>query len=475
MKRFLISAAAAVLLSGLVSANDWLHIYHNGGKINTGKLSDLSGVTFTPTSKSDTLFQSMNVDRNGENMFTVDIANVDSCVLGTNVPTIFINIENNAEVVQKDVYLNAKIRMEGYEMFDDFAETDVTIKGRGNSTWNMEKKPYRLKFAKKQTLCGLAKAKNYCLIANFIDCTMMRNTIALKLGQMLGMPYTNHSIPVNVVINGTYRGAYMLTEKIGINGASVDVDETEGILFEMDSNYDEPYKFHSSKFYLPVMVKDPDFVELYEADPNFGTPASNLEKWKAQFHAMEGTLSTSGAPSDEFENQMDIESLVKYMLVYNFTGNQEPGHPKSVYMYKANTDDKFHMGPLWDFDWAYTFTQAGDGLQSPETYLLTGSEAGARFFQACCRSPKFKELYAAQWAEFKEKIYPELLKYIDEYAKIIEVSAYQNGVKWPAGYYSGKYTLKSTADYEANLRELKSWLQRRMAFMDTANNWGLYY
>lgn len=372
--------------------NDWLHIYTSGGKLNTGELNKVESVQFHKSEKNDTLYEKMEVTRDGKPL-SFNMADIDSCVIGTNVPTITIDIENGAEVQQKEVFLNAHIKIDGYGKYDDF-EGDMQIRGRGNSTWNMSKKPYRIKFEKKQALFGMNKAKNYALIANMIDCTLMRNTIALTLGQMLEMPYTNHAIPVNVIINGTYRGSYIITEKIGINSGSVDIDETQGILFEMDTNYDEDYKFYSSKFKLPVMVKDPDFKELFEKGKTTIQPSDNFNKWKADFEAMEATLSSNGgAPSADFANKLDINSLVDYLLIYNLTGNHEPHHPKSVYLHKANADDIYHMGPIWDFDWAYTFDDA-EGRGNPESYLFSDNSSGSNFFKAACRDAKFKARFA---------------------------------------------------------------------------------
>ena len=90
------------------------------------------------------------------------------------------------------------------------------MKGRGNSTWGYPKKPYRLKLNKKAEICGLGKAKNYVLLANHLDPTLMLNSVAFKIGRLLELPFTNHAIPVDVVLNGIYKGSYLLTEQIEV-------------------------------------------------------------------------------------------------------------------------------------------------------------------------------------------------------------------------------------------------------------------
>ncbi len=471
MKKISLFAALLTSAFSISAQNQWLHIFQSNYKVSTGLIEEVSEIKHVSSAACDSLFDRLVVERNGKTE-TFSMNSVDSVVIGTNVPTIYIDIENGAEVVIKDNYLNATVSVNGWGEYDDFESTAVTIKGRGNSTWNMDKKPYRLKFSKKQSICGMTKAKNYVLLANYIDCTLMRNSFALKLAQLLGLEYTNHFIPVNLVMNGTYRGSYLLTEKIGINGASVDIDETEGILFELDTNYDEPYRFHSNKFSVPVMVKDPDFDELAEDDPSM-TANQRFQIWKAEFHALENTLSIYGEPSSDFANQMDIESLAKYMLVFNVCCNREPNHPKSVYLYKERTGVPFKMGPVWDFDWAFTF-DGHEGVAGYDRYLFGSNTVGSNFFKAMLRSSEFKQEYEAQWTKFKAEIWPEMLKFMEEYSNLIRVTAAQNGVIWYSGRYDSKYNLGSTDKFPENYQTLVKWLTNRVNWLDKATNLGLY-
>lgn len=150
------------------------------------------------------------------------------------VPRLRIDIPSNPDMPQvqdKESYVGALVSIEGNGYIDDYPQAKVNIKGRGNSTWwMMPKKPMRLKFDKKTPFGGLAKAKSFVLLANYIDPTLMRNAVAMKIAELIEIPWANHIIPVNVTFNGADLGAFMLTEKIGINGASVDIDETEGML-----------------------------------------------------------------------------------------------------------------------------------------------------------------------------------------------------------------------------------------------------
>lgn len=142
----------------------------------------------------------------------------------------------------------------------------------------------------------MAKAKTFALIANYIDPSLMRNPVALWTAQQLELPFSNHSVPVNVYLNGHYKGAYMMTEKIGIGGGSVDIDETTGMLFELDSNFDEDFKFNyyfpnNYSKTLPVMVKDPDLTEV---KPDETERDTYFKQWQSDFTEMANAVVNPG-------------------------------------------------------------------------------------------------------------------------------------------------------------------------------------
>jgi spore coat protein CotH len=255
MKALIPAILALATAVNCYGQDKWLNIYKevdNVPRVVANPVANISNIQHQglEQDKYDTMI--LTVD--GEEI-AIDMSQIEKCVIGHNIPTISIETDEYVdEIPSKEYYLTGKVSMAGYGNYDDLKSTAVNIKGRGNSTWYYDKKPYRLKFDKKISICGLTKAKNYVLLANYIDPTLMRNAVALKIAQLLGISYTNHCIPVNLILNGKYRGSYMLTEKVGLNSASVDVkDEAKAILFELDTNYDEAYKFKSPIYNLPVM------------------------------------------------------------------------------------------------------------------------------------------------------------------------------------------------------------------------------
>ena len=222
----------------------------------------------------------------GEESVTSDVA----AVAYTGLPVLYINTEIPMEEITKDVYVFGNMKLV-YEDGTNFAykfekekngEKKEGIKGRGNTTWQMDKKGYAIKFDKKQQLFGLAAAKKWCIIANYADKTLLRNVYASLLAKNIFNAEWNPSFrPVEVVWNGVYQGNYILCERNTVSAGRVDVQDISnigkddfadangdgevdmydgGFVLEIDGWRDAEFWFESEKAKAPVALKDPDEV-----------------------------------------------------------------------------------------------------------------------------------------------------------------------------------------------------------------------
>ncbi len=457
MKMKCLCFAALLSIAGAASASrpTHLNIFHTSadGKSRVKSVELSRGAEFTFASK-DASGSYSSVLLNGEDALELDRSG--AWEFSTNVPLLEITTDPVVkEITSKKDYLEGTLTLTAYGHGDDLAETAVSIRGRGNTTWAYEKKPYRIKFAKKTSLLGLAKAKNYVLIANYLDATLMKNAMALRLAQMLDMPFTNHSIPVNVVLNGDYKGAYMLSEKQGINSGSVDIDESTGILWELDTNYDEDYKFRSPGFNMPVMLSDPDPADVVAPGQ---TPEEWFAPWQADFIEMETAVKEGRA-----DEVLEMDQIVDYLLVNLLAGNRELSWPKSTKLYKESIDSKYSFGPVWDFDWGFNY------VNKPDLVLLAAGSStnGTNFFTAIARTDAFMSLMAERWAYFKDNLLGQWLDYIDEYAAAVRVSALQNGERWPAAK-------NNSADFDEQVKLLRQWIIDRVDAIDSHPNYLIF-
>lgn len=410
----------------------------NAVKVLVGDVEQVSGKTENDFS-SPVTYQF--VMRNGEvNTYTVTLK---FDILFNAIPQITITTDDPvSEIPSKDDYLKATLTIDGKGVYKDYSGK-TEIKGRGNSTWGYPKKPYRLKLDKKSEICGLGVAKNYVLLANHIDPTLMLNSVAFKIGHLLDFPFTNHAIPVDVTLNGNYKGSYLLTEQVEIYESRVNIDPKKSIIWEMDAYFDEDLKFKSTPFDLPVMVKDLDDETLFESWKN------DLNAFLTQFNKpLEG---------NNYVDLIDIESVANYLIVFNLTNNMEINHPKSIYMHKEGTG-KYVMGPLWDFDWAYGYEGTGRhfaNYQMPLFNSSMGGGVGTRFFERFLSDNRVKAIYKKNWTNFRSGKFQELLRYIDDYAKLLKPSVTRENSMW------GK-----AGSFDTKVGNLKTWLEGRAGYID---------
>jgi hypothetical protein len=119
----------------------------------------------------------------------------------TNLPTFYLTTQDRQTVSDKVNWVPGNIRIISSDNTENL-NMPVTIRGRGNSTWNFAKKPYRIKLDSKQNLLNLpAKEKNWVLLANHADKTLIRNAVAFKIGQLLGFEFTPSARFVDVYLN----------------------------------------------------------------------------------------------------------------------------------------------------------------------------------------------------------------------------------------------------------------------------------
>ncbi len=362
------------------------------------------------------------------------------------VPRIDIDIDGGMSVTSKDYYLNANFRITGYGVYENF-EDSVQIKGRGNSSWSYTKKPYRLKFAEKVKPFGLTKGKSWVLLANAQRGSLMANAISMKMGQMAGAHYTNHIIPVDLYINGEYKGNYMFTEKIGMANNSVDIDEALGYVLELDTygSTDEPI-YRTGVYNLPVKINEPDLND-YTTDVATARRTAMLDDVKE----MSNVLFNGG----DIETVLDVDALARFYLANDLSLNQELNHPKSTFLYKNESDPegKLTFGPIWDFDWGYGYETTSSYCYSDATVSnININMAASGFWEDITSNETFRKHYYRVWKEFLENnCMEELEDYIDSYYSFAKNSFSSNAVIWGSSCGFG----------ESDRDRAKQWLETR--------------
>ena len=366
------------------------------------------------------------------------------------LPQFYIETEGGMPIVSKDDYIQAKLTIDGVGVYEDF-EAGTEIRGRGNTTWGRPKKPYRIKLNKKASILGLKAAKNWVLLANHFDETLMLNAVAMKIGSQLDIEYVNHIIPVELTVNGQFLGNYMLTEQIEVDDNRVNI-KNGGQLLEMDTYFKDDWKFKSTAYNLPIEIKYPKLKNYDPAEAD-----QELLQIKSEFEAFEDKVFSSSFPNSGYLDVFDQDALVDYLIVYMLTANGELNHPKSTYLYKEK-EGKYTMGPIWDFDWAFSFDESRKYFISATEPLFWDhrNTVGTKFFRRLLSDPSTKQLLMEKWAGFKSAHLEDLIVYIDEYANLIKESQIRDRARWNIG----------SVNFEGDVMELKNWVKNRANFLD---------
>lgn len=295
----------------------------------------------------------------------------------TDVPTVYIDVEGVGETdadlnkaLYKDratgeaPYLNAVITVKDNgtdkdtKHLEEFTDK-VKIKVRGNSTANPTngKKAYRLKFDKKlgatkHDMLGLGySARNWTLLANVFDHSMIRNALSYHLEKEVGMDFCPGYKFADVVINGNYRGTYQICDHVEIDKNRVNIDEDTGWMLEFQGRadmLDKPLCF--SKDGILMNIKNPEPADEKD-ETQVADVIAPIQDW------FTGTWKSKWTGSNVFDTQTgwrsvnDEESLIKFWIITELTGDYDGW--MTVKAYKEADEDKLHYGPVWDKDLAY--------------------------------------------------------------------------------------------------------------------------
>lgn len=321
-------------------------------------------------------FYSYATDVNGDQEINIaDVNMVIDAILGKQLPpmpsysgtmpVLFINTEGYRNIVSKEDYLHAvwwldNMGLEGYESIgspDD--PLGMQIKGRGNNTWTLSKKPFRIKLDEKKPLLGMSSNRHYCLLSHADDhYAKLMNAMGFELSRRIGMAYTPDQKPVELVLNGQYIGLYFLAEKIRVGKDRVNIEEqideetdpiniTGGWLLEIDNNTDENTIFIKERNngvnwydWLWITHHYPEVLSSEQRDyiTQFLVKAND-----AIYHGNEITA------NDKWEKYIDIDSLACFYIVAEMLDDIE-SFSGSCYMYKHRGEStKLIFGPVWDF------------------------------------------------------------------------------------------------------------------------------
>lgn len=383
--------------------------------------------------------------------------------LAASLPVVVITTDGGE--ITKEEYRDAtvSIQCDLAHGFESLEATDIKIKGRGNSTWKWaDKKPYKLRFDGDVSLLGLVEGRDWVLLANYNDKTLIRNYLALEMAKFMdNMDCYATQYPVDVFMDGKYIGVYSLGEQIEEADGRIEVkkDATSldcGYLFELGGNTGGGNVF-STDLMICAEVLSPDEDVLTK---------EQLEYICKYVDAADHAVQTDNG----YEMYIDVDSLIDWLIITELSFNSDGAMRRSVFV-KKDAGEKLEMAAMWDFDIA--FGNSNTDFLNYYDWATLATRFGYVDDNWLCylmKDEHFVQRLKDRWNEIKEPLYEFTMQRLDYAYGITKASAEENFKVWdilwyPVGiepYYIGWYHT-----YDEQVDFLTKFINHRFSFLES--------
>lgn len=420
---------------------------HNGVKVEVDNIkqeANLSSNDFT-----NPLTYTIKTSKGEEQNYNVDVTYF------TGLPIVNINT-NGISINSKEDYVVGNVSVDGGRYFLNTSQSEMKIRGRGNSTWFMHpKKPYQLKLSDEGEMLGMPEEKKWIFLAEYSDKTMMRNSIAFEMGYLSNLDWTPQSTFAEVFVNNEYKGTYNISQKVEEGDNRVAIGK-EGYLLEIDQldRLDSDDVFFYTGDFL-INIKEPDLV--YDSN--------EFNYVKDLLNEFEGVLNSSQFkdPMNGYAKYIDEDSFIDWYLINEITKNQDSKSFSSIFL-NVKVGEKIKMGPLWDFDLAFGNVNYSE-CENATGFWIKDHKWYSRLFEdeSFVAKVKTRFKYFLENEEF-------ILNKMDSYKNQLKWSQQENNDVWNTlGVYVWPNPVVYNT-YEEEVNHLKNWYSQRMAWLNNAIN-----
>lgn len=387
----------------------------------------------------------------------------------------------------------------GTGWWDSKTQGKIQMRRRGNSTWELPKKPFRMKFPEKISPIGFDHCceKSWVLVANDMDKSLLRNYIAFEYSRILfvkhqgyhdskALKFTSIAQPINVYFTGDYKysdtgvtrhldgeyfGVYQFSDQMNKCDGRIDVDKltaadtdpamiTGGYIVEFDLHEGNHYSSRGVK----MTYKYPDEDDYHKSQYEYITDFIN----KA-----ESALYSSNYkdPNNGWRKYFDEKTLADYIIIKELVGDMD-GYT-STYLYKRRGVDKLFFGPIWDCDKGWDNDRRVPHYQyQPLTSLMIyagfwiNSGMSYDWYQRFWDDETFRAFVNNRWKEKKEELLAKTWEVLDEMPKKMAKAIDANFSVWPFYYQYSSEAKMPAATYEKEIERIRELTKKRAELLD---------
>ena len=366
-------------------------------------------------------------------------------------------IETDGFHEPRDTETDLPARMQMYDKSTPDGEViELTIKGHGNSSFKaMTKFSLKLELTQKKALLGMPQDKEWILISNFSDKTLLKNYAIFKLAQRLGASYTPRSTFVELYLNRQYQGIYLLSESIKVSKNRVNTPQNDSsFLFEKTTHYHLNGETIRTK-------KNTLFKIRYPKRPSDET----ISKLQTQLDKWEDFIYSKNFNSAQIDEWIDIDDYIRYFWLLEFSKNYDGRFGRSIF-FTWQAGDIIRMGPVWDYDESFGCSKDGEPKLSAEGWHAKSSGWNTPLF----KNHSIWNRAAEYWKQ-NEHQFKAFVDSIDVYANIIKKATHNEFRRWDVLGNTEFWAYKEGyKDYDEALDSLKSWTRRRIEWINANLN-----
>lgn len=370
-----------------------------------------------------------------------------------NIPTLYIDTASGSMDyihMEKGNAESGKLRLYSPEGALESVAQIRSINGRGNSTWEGDKKPYSFELTQKADLLAMGAAKKWILLANFYDSSNMGNKMCFDFASDVGCAFTPECQWVDLYLNGNYAGLYLLSERNEIDPQRVDIPENDSFLVSM-----ELAQRWDGYSYPAVISSRGNFLRIHHA----GVPEDWIrEKWQSVEDAVFADDGVDPFTGKSWDELIDVDSWARQYLLWEVFAEYDAGS-LSKFFYCDGRSDLIYAGPVWDMDNILNcYGLFRPNILASQRRYIWDREQESLFYRLYQKDSFRETVIRLYWEEYRPRLLELAETGMDRYLEQIRASAFQNDIR-----LGGYNTPGVTAGRQKSLLE-------RIAFLDAY--WG---
>ncbi len=403
-----------------------------------------------------------------------------------------LHIKPDSPINSKDTYVQAAIELYSPHTKEGWWSTSkgdgkIEIRGRGNSTWGLPKKPYRIKFPEKFSPLGLnhTSARSWVLLANDMDKSLIRNALAFDVSRELFNPEENHHSSsailftacmkfINVYKDNRYLGLYQLSDQMEERKGRINVEDlvaedgsnpdkiTGGYILESTIHGDNDFLTSTKR--ISWIIKYPDDEDRTKEQCDYIIDFVNKAE-KALYQ------SDFKDPVNGWRKYFDENTLIDFIITKEICGDMDGF--TSTYCYKRRGVDKLFFGPIWDIDKGWgNEKRTPHWNYSPSTSLMMFAGFGMPYyvnhdwFQRLWDDETFRSNVNNRWKDKKQAIMASILNNLNTLPAGMKKAIDANFQVWPFNYQACGDAPLPAQTYDLDNERMRKYTEDRAKLLD---------